>query len=105
MKTVNVTILSGACCNPGLAGPDEKIQAKIKEIADKKGLQVNIAVISISAAAFGGLGLGADMAGAVRGLMANKGMAALPVVIFNDKIAFYGGLAAGAVIEEKLEEN
>ena len=103
MRAVNAVILSGACCNPGLAGLDEKIQARIKEIANKKQLQVNISVVPISAAAFGGLGLGEKTDKAVRELVGGKGMSVLPVVIFDGAIAFYGGLASAGLIEEKLD--
>jgi len=102
MKAVNVVILSGVCCNPQLARLDEKIQARITEIADKKQQKVNVSVISITAAAFGGLGLGADIGDEVQKLITTKGMSVLPVVIFDSAIAFYGGLASAELIEEKL---
>ena len=102
MKTVNVIILSGSCCNPGLATVDEKIQTRVKEHAESKQLQVNISVVSISAAAIGGLGVNKEVDETIRKLIAEKGMSVLPVVIFDNIIAFYGGLASAAVIEEKL---
>ena len=102
MKTVNVIILSGTCCNPQLAGLDEKIQARIKVLADEKKLQINISIISISSAAMGGLGLGKEIEKSVKDLIQSKGMSVLPVVIFGDAIAFYGGLASEEIIEEKL---
>lgn len=102
MKAVNVIILSGSCCNPQLVSLDEKIQTRIKEVADSTKIQININIVTISSAAFGGLGLGKDVGDAVRTLMASKGMSVLPIVIFNSTIAFYGGLAAAELIEEKL---
>ena len=101
-KTVNAVILSGTCCNPGLAGLDEKIQARIKELSQKNSCELNISVIPISAAAIGGLGLGKEVDETIRNLIADKGMSVLPIVIFNGSIAFYGGLAAAELIEEKL---
>ena len=104
MKTVNIIILSGSCCSPNLASLDGKVQARIEEIAGKIQVQVNISVVTISAAAFGGLGLSKEVDGAIRKLIADKGMSVLPVVIFNGTIAFYGGLASATLIEEKLKE-
>ena len=104
MKTVNVIILSGSCCNPSLASVDDKIQTRIKELAEKSGLQTNISVVTISAAAFGGvIGVSKDVDTSIRSLIADKGMSVLPVVLFNGEIAFYGGLASAALIEEKLK--
>ena len=105
MKTVNAIILSGACCNPGLSGLDEKIQARINEVAAKIQVQSNISVIPISTAAFGGLGLSKEIDETIRGLIAAKGMSILPVVILNGKIAFYGGLASSDMIENVMQEN
>ena len=102
MRTVNVVILSGTCCNPQLAGMDEKIQARLKELANKNKLQVNISVISLASAAMGGLGLGKEAGEAIQNLLNSKGMSVLPVVLFNGAIAFYGGLASSQLIEEKL---
>ena len=104
MKTVNVIILSGSCCSPNLVGLDSKVQARIEEIAEKNQVQLNISVVTISAAAFGGLGLSKEVDGVIRKLIADKGMSVLPVVIFGGKIAFYGGLASVNLIEEKLKE-
>ena len=104
MKTVNVVILSGSCCNPSLASVDEKIHVRIKELADKNELQTNISVVTISAAAFGGVvGVSKEVDTTIRCLIADKGMSVLPVVLFNGNIAFYGGLASAALIEERLK--
>jgi len=102
LKTVNAIILSGTCCNPNLANLDEKIQARINEVAEKIQAQVNISTIPISVAAFGGLGLSKEVDTAIKNLIADKGMSVLPVVIFNGTIAFYGGLASAELVEEKL---
>ena len=102
MKTVRVVILSGACCNPKFASLDEKIQGRIKELADKKQLQVNISAVSISSAAVAGLGLGKKVDEETKSLITAKGMSVLPIVIFDDTIVFYGGLASAKLIEEKL---
>ena len=105
MKTVNVVILSGSCCNPRLASIDEKIRARIKELAIKSEMQANISVVTISAAAFGGvIGVSKEVDTSIRSLIANKGMSVLPVVLFDGNIAFYGGLASAALIEQKLKE-
>jgi len=102
METVNVIILSGSCCNPQLATLDEKVQARINEIASKKQIQVNMFVVSISSAAFGGIGLSKEVDKTVRELIASKGMSVLPIVFFDGSIAFYGGLASANLIEEKM---
>ena len=104
MRIVNVVILSGSCCNPSLAGLDEKIQARVKGIAEEIQLQIRTSVVSISIAAFGGTGLSKEVDKTIRELVAEKGMSVLPVVIFDDKIAFYGGLASAELIEKKLGE-
>jgi len=105
MKTVNVVILSGSCCSPNLASVDDKIQVRIKELAEKCELKVNIAVVTISAAAVGGVvGVSKEVDQSIRGLISDKGMSVLPVVLFNGNIAFYGGLASATLIEEKLKE-
>ena len=102
MKTVHVIILSGSCCSPNLASLDGKVQTRIEEIAEKIQVQVNMSVVTISAAAFGGLGLRKEVDGTIRKLIADKGISILPVVIFDGTIAFYGGLASATLIEEKL---
>ena len=102
MKTVNTIILSGACCNPQLGHLDERVKARISEISDKKQIQINISVISISSAAIGGLGLDKEIDNQIKSLIAAKGMSVLPIVIFDGTIAFYGGLASAQIIEEKL---
>jgi len=105
LKTVNVVILSGSCCNPTLASIDDKIQVRIKELAEKSELSVNIAVVTISAAAVGGvMGVSKEVDQSIRHLIADKGMSVLPVVLFNGNIAFYGGLASAVLIGEKLKE-
>ena len=105
MKTVNVVILSGSCCNPTLANVDEKIQVRIKELAEKREWSVNTAVVTISAAAVGGVvGVSKEVDQSIRHLIADKGMSVLPVVLFNGNIAFYGGLASATLIDEKLKE-
>jgi len=106
LKVVNVVILSGSCCNPSLASVDEKIQKRIKGVAEKGEIQVNISFVTISAAAFGGIaGVSKDVDTLIRGLITDKGMSVLPVVLFDGNIAFYGGLASAALIEEKLKES
>jgi len=105
LKTVNVVILSGSCCNPTLANVDEKIQVRIKELAEKREWSVNTAVVTISAAAVGGVvGVSKEVDQSIRHLIADKGMSVLPVVLFNGNIAFYGGLASATLIDEKLKE-
>jgi len=105
MNTVNIIILSGSCCNPSLASVDDKIQTRINELAKNGKIQVNISVVTISAAAFGGVvGVSKDVDTTIRGLIADKGMSVLPVVLFDGDIAFYGGLASATLIEEKLKE-
>ena len=101
---ISIIILSGSCCSPGLAGLDSKIQARIEDIAKRIQAQVNIHTVTISAAALGGLGLSKEVDGTIRKLLADKGMSVLPVVIFDGNMAFYGGLASTALIEEKLKE-
>jgi len=104
IKAINVIILSGTCCNPSLASVDEKIQTQIKEIAKKGEIQVNISIITISAAAFGGIaGVSRGVDTFIRSLISDKGMSILPVVLFDGKVAFYGGLASVTLIEEKLK--
>jgi hypothetical protein len=105
LKAVNVVILSGSCCSPNLASVDEKIQVRIKELAEKSELKANIAVVTISAAAVGGVvGVSKEVDQSIRHLIADKGMSVLPVVLFNGNIAFYGGLASATLIDEKLKE-
>jgi len=106
MKTVHVVILSGSCCSLNLASIDEKIKVRIKELAEKSELEANIAVVTISAAAVGGVvGVSEEVDEAIRHLIADKGMSVLPVVLFNGNIAFYGGLASATLIEEKLNHH
>ena len=102
MKGVNVIILSGSCCNPQLAALDEKVQTRVKEIADNKQLQANISVVPISSATFGSIGVSKEVDKTVRELIATKGMSVLPIVFFDGSIAFYGGLASVKLIEEKM---
>ena len=102
MKAVNAVILSGSCCSPSLADLDGKVQARIKEIAEKIQVQVNIRIVTISAAAFGGLGLSKAVDTEIRKLVADKGMSVLPIVIFGGTIAFHGGVASANLVEEKL---
>ncbi|MCL2841831.1 MAG: hypothetical protein FWE05_13815 [Defluviitaleaceae bacterium] len=105
MKTVNVVILSGSCCSPNLASVDEKIQVRIKELAEKSELEAIIAVVTISAAAVGGVvDVSKEIDQSIRHLIADKGMSVLPVTLFNGNIAFYGGLASATLIDEKLKE-
>jgi len=105
MKTTNVIILSGACCNPSFAFVDEKIQTRITKLAEKNGLQVSVSIVTISTAAFGGVaGVSKETDEFIRSLITDKGMSVLPVVIFDDNVAFYGGLASSDLIGEKLRE-
>jgi hypothetical protein len=104
LNVVNVTILSGACCNPSLAVLDEKVQNRINEVAGRNQLQVNISMVPISTAAFAGTGVSKEVGQSIRALINDKGMSVLPTVIFNGSIAFYGGLASAAFIQEKLLE-
>jgi len=103
MKTINVIILSGACCNPKLTDLDNKIRERITEIAKNKNLQPSIKVLAATSS-MGGLGLGKEIDDAVLGLIKSRGMNVLPVVIINGKIAFYGGLASASLIEDKINE-
>jgi len=103
LKTVNVIILSGSCCSPSLVSVDDKIQTRITELAEKGDYQVNFSTVAISTA-FGGVGVSKDVDQFIRGLISEKGMSVLPVVIFNGNVAFYGGLASAVLIEEKLKE-
>jgi len=90
---------------PSLVIVDEKIQARIKELAEECGLQVNISLVTISTAAFGGIvGVSKEVDAFIRGLITDKGMSVLPIVIFNGEVAFYGGLASSTLIKEKLKE-
>jgi hypothetical protein len=102
METLNVVILSGSCCNPILAGVDSKVEKRVQEIAKDEGLEVVIKTITISSIAFGGLGMGKENGDAVRSLISSKGMSVLPIVFFNNKIAFYGGMPTENVIREKI---
>ena len=105
MKTINIVILSGSCCNPSLASVDGKIQARIEELAEKNKLKAYISVVTISAAAFGGVvGVSKEVDKSIRNLIADKGMSILPITLFNGNIAFYGGLASVALVDEKLKE-
>ena len=105
MKTVYVILLSGACCNPGLAPLDEKIHKRIMTLADDNNIKVNLKTVTISAASAAGLGLGRDADEAVRSLIIKNGLSVLPVIIFNGVTAFYGGLASAEIIAEKLKES
>jgi len=102
MKELNVIILSGSCCSPQFAALDEKVQTRIKEIAGIRNLKTNISIVSISSAAFGGIGLSKDIDKEVRDLITTKGMSVLPITFFNGSIAFYGGLPSIEFIEEKM---
>ena len=78
---------------------------RIKELAEKNELRANLAVVTISAAAVGSVvGVSKEVDQSIRGLISDKGMSVLPVVLFNGSIAFYGGLASAVLIEEKLKE-
>ena len=102
MKTVNVIILSGSCCSPNLVSVDEKIQARVKMLAEENDLKTNVAVVTISAAAVSGVvGVNKEVGQSIRRLISDKGMSVLPVVLFNGNIAFYGGLASAKFINEK----
>jgi hypothetical protein len=102
MDVLNVVILSGSCCNPILASTDSKVEERIREIAKEEKIDVKVKLIKISNIAFGGLGMGKANSEAVRSLFSSKGISALPIVFFNNEIAFYGGIPSASVIREKM---
>lgn len=102
MEILNVVILSGSCCNPLVAITDKKVEKRVREIANEAGIEVQFSTIKISDIAFTGLGMGKENSDAVRSLISSKGMSVLPIVFFNNKIAFYGGVPSVNVICEKM---
>lgn len=104
MKELQIVIVSGSCCNPALAGVDDKVKARVQQVANEFNVPIDIRLITISSAAFGGLGLGKQTGDAIKSLLSEKGLGILPIILFNGMIAFYGGVASAELVKQKMLE-
>lgn len=102
MSRHSVIILSGSCCNPHLAAADELIKADVSGIANELGTDVVVRVVGVSSLLLGGTGMGAALDDEVRRILRERGFGALPIVVVDGAISFWGQRPTAESLKARL---
>lgn len=107
-SAINIVIVTGSCCIPGMAILDEEAIRIVKRAVSEINAQANIKLLPVSKAMLGGVPK--DVYDKVLGEYRDSGRIGLPAIIINGKLASYGAsdyesvkneLARLNIIEEK----
>ncbi len=105
-EKMRLTILSFACCNPGLATHDKEYALRLKEAAEKVGVNAEIDLVHVTDALMSGHY--AYMSPIVP-LFKKYGAAVTPALFINQKLVLYGGVPTIEklmdAIKDALKEN
>lgn len=96
---VNVVIITGSCCMPGMAPLDDQAQAMVAQAVKETGVQVKVKLMPATAAAFGGVPR--ELVATFMQTFQTEGRVALPAVLVNGKPVALG-LPDAARLKEAL---
>ena len=85
---VNIVIVTGSCCIPGMAALDEEAIKTVERAVAEIGVQTNIKLLPVTKAMFGGVPK--DLYNKMMGEHKSSGRIGLPAIIINGKLASYG---------------
>lgn len=94
-EKVNVLIITGSCCLPGMAALDEEAKKLVVKAANETNTEIELKVLPVSKAMFGGVPR--DIAQKLVGEFNASGKIGLPAIIVNGKLASYSVIDYEAV--------
>lgn len=109
LRAGSVGVVSARCCAPMSADADEKMLAAANAALRQQGRQGDCLLISITDAQRALPGISAGLAPGeqrlvtqIQSLVASQGFSVFPLLVIDQKIAFYGGLPTADMVLDKL---
>lgn len=87
---VNIVIVTGSCCIPGMAALDEEAIKTVERAVAETGVQTNIKLLAVTKAMFGGVPK--DIYNKLMGEYKSSGRIGLPAILINGKLITYGAI-------------
>lgn len=97
-STINIVIVTGSCCIPGMAALDEEAIKTVQRAVAETGVQTNIKLLPVTKAMFGGVPK--DVYNKVMGEYKSSGRIGLPAILINGKLVTYGAIDFESVNNE-----
>ncbi len=82
---MNVVIISGACCIPGMAAFDEQARRVINQAVNETGVEAKVTMIPAATAILGHGKIISELMD-----MSNKGRLGVPAILINGQVVSYG---------------
>jgi hypothetical protein len=101
MDKLHLTILSFACCNPKLAPYDQQYAERIKEAAEKSGVEYDIDLVHATEAR---MSPKYRFLGEIMPLINKYGSSITPALFINSHLSLYGGVPTVEKLVETLEK-
>jgi hypothetical protein len=90
--TLEITLLSGACCNPSLASAEKDLEKKIGMAARELGLDARVEVVSLSAVLAGQAAVTDSQSQVIRAMFQRYGARMAPAAMTGSRFLFAGGV-------------
>ncbi len=97
---LQITIVSGACCNPHQARYDKDLEANLIEAAAQAGITLDLQTVSLTAVLNNSDPLSDGERAQVQRLFQRSGAGFSPAVLFNQRVQFAGGVPSVDQLQE-----
>ncbi|VVB60520.1 Uncharacterised protein [uncultured archaeon] len=94
-KELNIVILSGACCIPGMAPLDKQARSVVEKAISETKIAAKVELVPVSTAYFGGMFK--EITGKLMSDYNKSGSVGLPAILIDNKVVSYGVPKIGTI--------
>lgn len=102
-KTVEIVLVSGACCAPSLAQVEKELEERLKQTIQELSLDAKVTVVSLSSVLSGKASVAEDQAQLIQALFQKYGARFAPAGLVDKRVLFAGGAPAPDKLKTALE--
>ncbi len=100
--TLQITLVSGACCSPALGQLDKELDQNVQQAIDRAGAKVEVSRVSLSHVLHDAHSLNAQQRRQVLALFQKYGARLAPAVLIGERVRFAGSVPSVEQLSEAL---
>ncbi|NOU18586.1 MAG: hypothetical protein HOO91_13605 [Bacteroidales bacterium] len=104
---LSLLMVSASCCNPLAIPTDEKMKKRLNNVLSELKIESKLHVVTLTSAQSVLKQLDKkyeSVAAEIMGIFQSKGLGGFPILIINNKVAFYGGVPEEENLKVKISE-
>lgn len=102
-KTVEIILVSGACCSPSLAHVERELEKQLWQTVEQFGLDAEVRVVSLSSVLAGKASLANGQENLIQALFQKYGAGFVPAALVDTRVLFAGGAPPPNKLKEVLK--